>query len=140
MGIDRDRGCTIRFHPSGFRVAMYKDAPGEYLDERGEPLSEKIAEQAGYDVHSLARERAKKRRLEQYKARVEEEFATEQEDVETLLSVPESGLEVKHIGKGKYAIMDDAGNRLTKKPLTKAEAETLINDLKTGGQQDGTSS
>lgn len=140
MAINRNRGCTIRFHPSGFRVIMYKDAPGEYLDERGGPMTEKVAEQAGFDVKSLRRERMKRKRMDEYKAKVEAEFATEQEDVETLLSVPESGLTVKHVGKGKYAIVDDAGTRLTQKPLGKAEAEVLINDLRdqSGGQDDGT--
>lgn len=141
MAINRNRGCTIRFHPSGFRVIMYKDTPGEYINERGEPMAEKLAEQAGFDVKMLRKERMKRQRMAEYKAKVEAEFATEQEDVETLLSAPESGLTVKHVGKGKYAIVDDEGVRLTKKPLTKAEAEVLINDLKdqTGGDDHGPS-
>lgn len=137
--INRNRGCSIRFHPSGFRVIMYKDAPGEYMDERGASLSEKLAGEAGFDVATLRKERVKRQRMAEAQARIEQEFATEQDDVEALLSVPESGLTVKHIGKGKYAIMDEEGNRLTKKPLTKAEAQTLMDDLKSGGQDDGTS-
>jgi len=117
---------------------MYKDAPGEYVDERGEGMLEKLAEQAGFDSVALRKEKMKRARLVEYQAKVEAEFATEQEDVESLLSVPDAGLAVKHIGKGKYAIIDEVGVRLTKKPLTKEEAETLINDLKAGGQDNGT--
>jgi hypothetical protein len=140
QGIDRDRGCTIRFHPSGFRVIMYDDAPGEYLSEKGDPMPESVAAKAGFDIEGLAKERRKLQRLAEYKAKVEEEFATEESDVEALLSVPGSGLEVKHIGAGKYAIMDEDGQRLTQKPLTRQEAETLINDLKAGGSDDGEAS
>lgn len=138
MGIDRNRGCTIRFHPSGFRVVMYKDAPGVYFNERGEPANERLAAQAGFDVPVLRKAKLKQERMAQYKAKVEEEFATEQDEVENLLSAPEEGLAVKHIGKGKYAIVDADGERLTQKPLTKAEAQTLMDDLKAGGQDDGT--
>lgn len=136
--IDRNRGCTIRLHPSGFRVVMYQDAPGEYVDERGTEVTERVAEQAGYDVATLRRERLKRARLAEKRAEVEREFSTEQEDVEKLLSAPQQGLAVKHVGKGKYAIIGEDGQRMTKKPLTKAEAETLMEDLrKAGGQDDG---
>lgn len=135
--IDRGRGCTIRFHGSGFRVVMYKDAPGVYYDERGGEVSEKIAAQAGFDVEALRREKLKRRRLAEYQAQVEAEFSTEQEDTERLLSVPSEGLQVKHVGGGRYAILGDDGERLTQKPLSKEEAQILIDDLKSGGQDDG---
>lgn len=138
-GVDLDRGCTIRIHPSGFRVIMYKDAPGEYLGERGEPMTEAIAAQAGFDVDALGRERAKKKRLDEYRAKVEQEFADGQEELEALTAMSPEGLQVKHIGKGKYGILDEAGNRVTKNPLTKAEAEALIRDM-SGGADHGSSS
>jgi hypothetical protein len=43
MAINRNRGCAIRLHPSGMRVVMYYDAPGEYFDERGEQLKPEVA-------------------------------------------------------------------------------------------------
>lgn len=137
--IDRNRGCTIKMHASGFRVVMYKDAPGHYYDERGEAVAERMAEQAGFDVEGLRRERIKKERLAAYQAQVEAEFATEEEDTERLLSQDAAGLRVKHIGGGKYAILDSEGSRLTQKPLTKDEAQTLLEDI-AGGQEDGSSS
>lgn len=136
MAIDRARGCTIRFHPAGFRIVMYKDTPGVYFNERGEPANEKLAGQAGFDVAVLRKEKLKRERMAQYQAKVEAEFATEQDDVENLLSAPEDGLTVKHIGKGKYAIFDADGERLTKKPLTKAESQNLMDDLKPRGDED----
>lgn len=138
-GVDLNRGCTIRIHPHGFRVIMYKDAPGKYLSEAGDPLSSKLAGEAGFDVETLERERRKQERMAEYQAKVEAEFATEQENIETLLSAPTEGLHVKHIGKGKYAILDGEGERLTKNPLTKGEAEVLIKDLQSGGSDHGTS-
>lgn len=138
--IDRARGCSIRIHSAGFRVVMYKDAPGVFYDERGQKVSEAVAAQAGFDTETLGRERQKQERMAEFRKQVEAEFATEQEDTEKLLSMPSEGLHVKHIGGGKYAIMDDDGNRLTQKPLTKDEAHTLIEDLQNGGSNDGTTS
>jgi hypothetical protein len=140
--IDRNRGCIIRFHPSGFRVVMYVDAPGEYFSESGNPMSEKLAGEAGFEVKELEHQRRKNARLAQYKAQVEEEFATQQEEVEAVLSAEAGTLQVKHIGGGKYAILDESGTRLTTKPLSKAEAETLIADFKIaeGGSYHGASS
>lgn len=138
-GINRDRGCTIRLHPAGFRVVMYKDDPGVYLSERAEPLSDKVAEAAGFDIAGLDRERRKRARLAEYKAQVEAEFATQEEDLERVMSVPTEGLHVKHIGGGKYAILNSEGTRVTQNPLTKEDAQELINDM-TGGQEDGEAS
>lgn len=138
--INRSRGCTIKMHSSGFRVVMYKDDPGVYYDERGEEIADTFAKQAGFDVEDLGRQRRKKQRLAHYQAQVEEEFATDQEDTERLLSTNAAGLEVKHVGGGKYAILDGEGDRLTKKPLTKDEAQQLIEDMQNGGEDDGSTS
>lgn len=135
--IQRSRGCTIRFHPDGFRVFMYKGEPGRWYDERGETVTEKVAQRAGFDVETLQRERAKREKLEQYRQRVEQEFASQEQDVARLLSAQTEGLEVKHIGAGKYAVHDAEGVRLTQRALSKREAEELISDMQQGGQQDG---
>lgn len=138
--IQRSRGCTIRFHPNGFRVFMYKDEPGKWFDERGEEVTDKVAQRAGFDVETLRRERAKREKLEQYRQRVEQEFESKEQDVARLLSARTEGLEVKHIGAGKYAIHDAEGVRLTQRALTKREAEELISDMQQEGANHGEAS
>lgn len=70
MPLDRNRPMTVCEGPNGERVSMYKDEPGVYYGEDGQPLSEAVAERAGFDVRSLARER---QRREDERRRAEEE-------------------------------------------------------------------
>jgi hypothetical protein len=51
-GMDLDRGVTQKTHPNGTLIGMYKDAPGVYYSESGEPATEADAEQAGFDVRA----------------------------------------------------------------------------------------
>lgn len=132
--ISRSRGCTIRFHPQGFRVIMYKDTPGEYLDEQGRPLTAKLAKEAGFDTDTLGKEKAKQTKLDKARERIEKEFATEMEKVEKELSGGDGERTVKHIGNGMYAIMDVDGTRMTQDPLNKDQAHALLKDLNAAGQ------
>jgi hypothetical protein len=128
-GIQASRGCRIRFHPSGYRVVMYYDSPGQFFNESGKPVGEEVAAQAGYDVEELGRERKKRERIEELRRKAEAEFATVEQKVEKELSASSTGgMVVKHVGGGKYAVFDSEGVRLTKRGLTKEEAELLASD------------
>lgn len=130
MAIDRNRGCTIRTHPSGFRVVMYKDAPGEYFAENEEVLTPEIASEAGFDTESLTKAKRKKDRLAKARADIEKEFETAEEEIANELSQKNTkGAYVKHIGAGKYGILDRKGEKLTTEPLTKDQAESLMDML-----------
>lgn len=130
MAIDRNRGCTIRFHPQGFRVVVYKDAPGEFWAENGEPLSPEIARAAGFDVRALLKERTKQQRMAELKAQVEREFASREEALAAEMNDTATGAySVRHIGGGKYAIVDSEGKRLTTEPATKEQCEALLAEL-----------
>lgn len=134
MSIERSRGAIIRFHPSGFRVVMYKDAPGEYVDERGEKFPVAIAKAAGFNVEKLAKERDKQERMVAFKEKLDRDYASEEERLAAALST-DGELSVKHIGGGQYAIYNGA-SRVTHTALNKTEAEALIEQL-TGDDETG---
>lgn len=130
MSIDRNRGCTIRIHPQGFRVVMYKDAPGEFFSEGGEPFPAEVASAAGFDTEGLGRERLKQQRLAEMKEQIEREYASREEDMARVLSEESpTGLEVKHIGAGKYAVFNKNGERLTQEPMAKGQCQELLRQL-----------
>lgn len=136
--LDLDRGVTKRKHPNGFVVAMYKDAPGHFLDTHGRELTEDLAKQAGFDVDNLITERRKQEKMQEARAQIEREFESQSEEIERLLDARTEKYEVRHVGGGRYGIYDDEGNRLTQKPMTRDEAENFVDrlDLPTGSGND----
>lgn len=135
-GLDRSRGCIIRTHPAGYRVAMYYDAPGEYYDERGGEVTEALAEQAGFDTADLRRQRIKQQKLMEARQQIEREFATTEQDTAALLST-EGEVEVKPVAKGKYALFDaSSGERLTTRDMTKQQATEFLTAMR--GQEEST--
>lgn len=130
MSFDRDKGMTIRFHPSGARVGMYKDTPGVYYDGKGERVNKDMAREAGFDVERLARERRKQKKIQKAKERIEaeEEQALRQAEEEAEREADDEDYEVYHAGGGKYAVRDAEGNRLCD-PTTKEEAEAAKQGL-----------
>lgn len=127
--LDLDRGVTKRRHPNGFVVAMYKDEPGVFVDIKGGQVTEAIAEQAGFDIETLSVQRRKNEKMAEAREKIESEFASQTEEMERILDARTDSYAVRHVGGGKYGIFDDAGNRLTEKPLTKAEAEGFVDKL-----------
>jgi hypothetical protein len=75
--IDLDRGTIRKRHPDGFRVTMYRDAPGEFYDNLGHP----VEALAGFDTKVLLAEREKRRRIEEAKRRIESEFEQETQKI-----------------------------------------------------------
>lgn len=144
MSIDLDRGCIIRQHSSGIRIVMYADAPGDYFDERGMPISEAVALAAGFDVAELSKQKAKAKRLKAFHAQLEREYASEQDRIADAITAG-GALRARHIGGGQYAIFD-GDNQVTKYALTKEGASELIEQLsgtpasfdeETDGEADG---
>lgn len=132
--LDLDRGVTKRKHPNGFVVAMYKDVPGQFMDVNGDPLDEELARQAGFDTETLSKERMKNEKMQEARQQIEKEFESQSEEIERLLDAKTEKYHVRHVGGGRYGIYDDAGNRLTQKPMTRDEADNFVArlDLPTG--------
>lgn len=128
--IDRNRGCTIRFHRAGMRVVMYHDSPGEYFDEKGKPLTDEIAKSAGYDVASLKKEREKQDKMKAFRAKLDAEYAAKEDAIAREMG--ESLYKVKHVGGGQYAILSADGERITQHALSRDEAEKLLTELENG--------
>src|SRR5690606_37787061 len=110
MALDLNRGVMTKFHPSGIKVNMYLDDPGTYLDDRGQPLDEKFAIQAGFNVERDKREKLKQLKLKAYKEQLDREMRSEEEALAEAMS--QSGnVDVRHIGGGQFAIFDKTGAR-----------------------------
>jgi hypothetical protein len=131
MALDINRGCYIRFHPSGnMKVAMYMDNPGVYMDESGNPLDERFARDSGFDVDKDRREKLKLDRLAAYKAKLEADMASEEDTIAGMLT-NKGDYDVRHIGGGQYAVFDKDGKKLTKVAMTKADVELLVGAVPT---------
>lgn len=136
MKIDLDRGVSIRVHGSGMRIYMYKDEPGVFYDPTGGRVKPELAAEAGFNVEELTRERKKLAALAAAKRRIDEEFATAEDDMRSILSV-DTGHEVRHLGFGNYAVFDASGRQLTKRAMTKAQATALLEGLIPRDDADG---
>lgn len=127
MSIDLDRGCIIRQHSSGIRIAMYYDSPGDYYDERGVLVSRDFAQQAGFDVADLEKQKQKSKRLKVFQQQLEREYSSEQDRIAEAISAG-GKLKARHIGGGQYAIFDGE-NQLTKYAMTKEDAALVLTQL-----------
>lgn len=122
--IDLDRGVTIRTHPNGMRVHMYKDDPGLYLDVYGEPVQDSLAAEAGFDVKSDSKERKRKERMEEARRRIDEELKEALEEAE-------DEYYTKHAGRGRYHVIGPEG-QMTEIAVDKDEAERLVEEYSNG--------
>lgn len=128
MGMNLDRGVTTRFHPSGMKVAVYDDTPGIYYTEAGEPLDPKFAREAGFDVDRDTLKRLKQERLAKFKAELEAELRTEEENLARIAS-NKGGYDVRHVGGGQYVVLDKDGKRMSRNNMTRADVELLVGPL-----------
>jgi hypothetical protein len=48
--IDLDRGVMAMWNNAGEKINMYLDNPGVYLNDHGQPVSERAAQMAGFDT------------------------------------------------------------------------------------------
>lgn len=133
-GIDHDRGAIIRFHSSGMRVVMYYDDPGRYWDERGAPLSNELAAQAGFAVEKLSKDREYNMRMAEAKRQIDAEFEAYGDRIARAVSAGSGNLSVQHLGNEKYAVFNGA-ERITPVDLTIEAAKDLLQGM--GGDDAG---
>lgn len=125
MGLDLDRGVMIRIHPSGIKIGMYIDEPGDYYTEAGEPIDRELAKAAGFDIEKDAKQKLINRQVTDYKLKLEAEMASEEEALAVALSKT-GEYDVRHVGGGQYALFGEDGVRVTKGTMSKADIELLI--------------
>ena len=126
MGLDLNRGVTLRFHPTGIKIGTYDAAPGVYYLETGDLLEDaRLAKEAGFDVERDLRTKLKNERLAKYKAELDAEMQSEEDALASAMS-KRGNVDVRHIGGGQYAIFDKSGTRLTRVAMTKADVELLV--------------
>lgn len=81
--ISPDLGTIARPLPSGGPwIVMVKSRPGVYYDAGGDPVPDKLAEEAGFDVAAHRREREKYAALEKARSEIEDRFKDEIRKVE----------------------------------------------------------
>lgn len=122
-----DRGVMIRSHPMGLDIYMLLDVPGDYVTAHGNPVTEEFAQQAGFPVEQLRREKVKRERMAQARDAIEKELEL-QEAIREVVE-EKNGFKVVAIGLGRHMVEDPDGNVLTKEPLAKEQASLLLKAL-----------
>jgi hypothetical protein len=126
--IDYDRGVMKSVQPStGVEVYMYLDEPGVYRNAFGDVITEKLAQEAGFDVEKFRKARIRRERMADAKRAIEEEL--DHSDVQTKVVKQRNGYALVSMGFGRYNIEDPDGQPLTDKPLTKQEAEAVFDKV-----------
>lgn len=126
--IDFNRGVTIRRHnATGMQIFMYKDAPGAYMNAFGKPVHEALAEQAGFPVAILRKEKDKLERIGRARAEIEAEF--ERTGPIKELVQEQDGYKLYLRGLGRYDVEDPDGNKLNEFPLPEQVARNLMSSF-----------
>ena len=142
--IDVDRGVTIKqivrfdkanpnkFVPDptygGMTVYMYKDEPGKYYDVHGRLLPEGMAEKAGFDVKSLAKQRHRREKLKEFDDRLAQELALEMGEEVILKEAGDWKVVALPMERAKV-IDKESGEAITQVPMTRPEAIALLDSL-----------
>lgn len=139
MAIDADRGITRRKHATGIYIVAYNDTPGIYYDDRGVPISQKLAREAGFNVDRDMRLQQKNSLLEQRRKELEREFAEDEAKLmQQVNDESEDGLEIRTLEAGGYAVFRE-GMALTQgQVLTYDQAAALVEDLRSEASQSDT--
>ena len=83
--INPNLGLISRPLPNGGPlISMVKSKPGVYYDVNGEPVSDEMAQEAGFDVPSAKREKAKRDAKADAMAKIDARFAKESAEVDSL--------------------------------------------------------
>lgn len=128
--IDLNRGVEIHRHrASGMYVYMYIDTPGVYLNHFGKPVDEALAEQAGYEVVRLGKEKLKRERMASAMSAIERELALADSAVAEVILEERGGYKVVQLALGNANIFDDEGNKLNSKPIPEQEARLLLTHM-----------
>ena len=132
MIIDYNRGVTKRIHTSGVEIYMYKDTPGEYLNARGDPVSEELAASAGFPVEELKKAKLKRERMKTAMDTIEAEIGAA--ETTEVVEAERNGYKMVNIGFGRYHVRDPDNNNLTPTPVPKEVAELLLKNM--GGEEE----
>lgn len=129
MNINYDRGVVKSSHPKlHIDIYMYADEPGVYLNALGKPVPDDMAKEAGFDVEKLAKKKLYRERMALASAALEAELEEAPETRQVLFE--QGGLRVVAFGdKGMCVVEDGDGQRLTKQPVTEAQARALVGKL-----------
>ena len=127
--IDYDRGAMFMIHQTtGMNIYMYMDDPGKYVNAFGNPVPERLAQEAGFDIEKYGNARVKKERKAQFDNLLEKELEGPQDEkVEPILE--RGGFKVYDKGLGRFNVVDPEGNQLNTTPLSKEVAELLVDQL-----------
>lgn len=127
MNIDKDRGVTIRKHPTGAQVFMYKDQPGVFLSAFGTPVTATMAREAGFDTSFLLKEREKREKMTEAMQAIEAQYRNGGAVNEVLDE--RSGFKLICTGMGRHALMAPDGSVMNDRPLTFDEAVAAFDNI-----------
>lgn len=133
--MDADRGYMMRVIDGiGIQVFMYVDEPGVFRNAFGQEVDTALANQAGFDVERLTRERKKREALKAAYAKIEDEMAASEVKQEVVKE--RNGYEMVDIGLGRFHIKDPEGKLLTTTPVSNEIAERLFDQIAPEVSQD----
>lgn len=122
--IDLNRGVMLRWHPTGAMVYMYFDEPGVFRTPYGNVIEdESFVAEAGYDVKSLQRERARNARRRKAMEEIDKDF---EGDKGPVILDKRAGFTLVDIGLGRHNVVDPDGEVINKRPLTLPEANKVF--------------
>lgn len=124
--IDYDRGALIKTHPgTGMDVFMYVDDPGKYLNAHGHAVPETIAQESGYDVEKLGKEKLRLERKKNAAALIDAELADDKDLTENVVAEID-GWQLISLGLGRHNVVDPDGNILNKNHLSVEMGQKLL--------------
>jgi hypothetical protein len=139
--IDLDRGVEIhRDNATKIYVGMYVDKPGDFFDMRGRPVPDKFAEDAGFDVAKLSKEKIKREKMAEFAADLDRQMALarEIEPDEKVVLVEGGDYRVVALASGYYNVEDNEGIPVNTRPVSEDAARDLFKRLvPTDGGEDG---
>lgn len=126
--IDMNRGvmyCTVPGHPN-FRVFMYLDEPGAYIDGNGNPVPEQTAKRAGFPVEKFRKQALFKSERAKFEAAMRQQLdMTETQEV----YAEAEGLQVIHFPDTGNAVIVRDGQRLYPVPVQLSMAMILFEEF-----------
>lgn len=142
--IDYNRGILKKKdNQTQITVIAFKDDPGNYFDERGQPVSNDLARAAGHDVETGARERRRRELKAESDKKIDKQLREEDAKIDAQIQQEaakaakndggeertQAGTDMKaiHRGGGKWWVVNKAGEPLSE-GLTKEEATKFISD------------
>lgn len=123
-----DRGILKRHHPAGLEIYMFLDTPGVFLNAHGTEIDPSLAAEAGFPTEDLLKEKARRERIADATARIDEQFAVDgKRDVIDEVN----GYKIVQLGSRGHQIFDADDNLLTPgKFLSVEDAKRIASKMK----------